>query len=773
MARKQREQVKKGKSTAYIAKAGAVISQPITQTLEKNYMPYAMSIIVSRALPEIDGFKPSHRKLLYTMYKMGLLGSTRTKSANIIGETMKLNPHGEGAIYETMVRMARGNETLLHAYVDSKGNFGKCYSRDMAYAASRYTEAKLDKICNEFFRDIDKDTVDMVPNYDNTTTEPCLFPATFPSVLVNSSVGIAVSMASNICSFNLKEVCATTIELMKNPDHKISTTLLGPDFSGGGYILQDKNALKQVINTGRGSFVIRSKWQYDKDNNCIDVLQIPPTTTVEAIIDKIVDNVKQGKIKEISDVRDETDLNGLKLTIDLKRGTDPDKLMNRLFKMTPLQDNFACNFNILIAGYPRVMGVREILTEWIAFRVECVKRRVSFDLKKKRDKLHLLQGLSKVLLDIDKAIKIVRETTEDSEVVPNLMIGFGIDEIQAEYVAEIKLRHLNREYILKRLEEIEGLRADILDMEKTLADKKRVMAIIEGELNRVIKEYSMPRKTMFLYDHDTKDQDMEDEIPDYPVNIFLTKEGYFKKITPLSLRMGGEQKLKDTDSISYHGEHTNNVSLLFFTDKAQVYKARAADFDDTKASMLGDYIPAKLGFDGDENVISLVVTKDYSGHVLFFYENGKVSKIPLSSYETKTNRKKLANAYCDRYPLRTVMFYPGITVTTEPADDNTSGNTSEDKQTLATTVIPEYIMVSSDGRRLLFNPDKINEKATRDSQGVAVMSLKKGKVLTEVKEYNEGVFDKPDRYRPKNLPGAGMQLTEKDYGTQITFEEQS
>lgn len=766
--KKQKEQVRKGKTSAFIAGAGNVIDQPITQTLEKNYMPYAMSVIVSRALPEIDGFKPSHRKLLYTMYKMGLLGSGRTKSANIVGQTMRLNPHGDGPIYETMVRMSRGNETLLHSYVDSKGNFGRSYSRDMAYAASRYTEAKLDKICNEFFRDIDKDTVDMIPNYDNSTTEPTLLPTTFPSILVNSNIGIAVSMASNICSFNLKEVCATTIELMKNPDHNISSTLLGPDFCGGGFILQDKAQLKTIINTGRGTFKIRCKWQYDKDNNCIEITQIPPTTTIEAIMDKIVDNVKQGKIKDITDMRDETDLNGLKLTIDLKRGVDPDRLMQRLFRMSSLQDNFSCNFNILIAGYPKVMGVKEILEEWVAFRVECVKRRVSFDLTKRREKLHLLQGLQKVLLDIDKAIKIVRETDEESEVVTNLMIGFGIDVIQAEYVAEIKLRHLNKEYILRRIEEIDGLVKDISDMEKILKDKKRVYAIIEGELQKVIKDYAQPRKTMFLYDHEDDVQLEQEETPDYPVNLFFTKDGYFKKITPLSLRMGGEQKLKDTDSIVLHEQTTNTASLLFFTNKAQVYKAKACDFEDTKASVLGEYIPAKLGFDADEMIVSLIVTKNFSGYVLFFFDNGKVAKVPLLSYETKTNRKKLANAYCDKFVLAKVCSYLGEQVV-ENSDEQ--GDT-EEIAPLIKVQKQEFVMISSDGRRLLFDPEKINEKATRDSQGVAVMTLKKGKVLADVNEYKEGVFDNATRYRSKNLPAAGMQLTEKDYGTQITFDTQ-
>ncbi len=626
---------------ATIEGGGIIVDQPITETIEQNYMPYAMSVIVSRALPEIDGFKPSHRKILYTMYKMGLLTGARTKSANIVGQTMKLNPHGDQAIYETMVRLTRGNETLLHPYVDSKGNFGKAYSRDMAFAASRYTEAKLDPICAEFFRDIDKDTVDFVPNYDNQMMEPTLLPATFPSVLVNSNVGIAVSMASSICPFNLNELCETTIGLIRDPEYDLHETLKGLDFPGGGYMIFDRAVLDQVYHTGRGSIKIRAKFQYDKSNNCIEITEIPPTTTVEAIMDKIVELIKQNKVREIADMRDETDLSGLKLTLDLKRGIDPDKLMTKLFRMTPLQDNFACNFNVLIAGQPRVMGVRELLTEWLAFRTECVRRRVYFDLKKKQEKLHLLKGLEKLILDIDKAIRIVRETEEESEVVMNLMIGFGIDETQAEYVAEIKLRHLNREYILKRTQEIEDLIRDIAEMEGILKSNKKVQAIIVSELKDVIKKYGKPRKTMLIFAEDVAEEDeAAEEIPDYPVNLFLTNDGYFKKITPQSLRMSGEHKLKETDFITQHVETTNDTELLFFTDRQQVYKSRACEFEDTKASLFGDYIPAKLGFDENEKVIGMIVTKDYSGNVLFFFDNGKVAKVPIKSYETKTKRKR-------------------------------------------------------------------------------------------------------------------------------------
>ena len=651
MAKKKTSSEKKVNVNAQIEGAGIVLEQPITTTLETNYLPYAMSVIISRALPEIDGFKPSHRKLLYTMYKMGLLSGSRTKSANVVGQTMRLNPHGEGAIYETMVRLSRGCEALLHPYVDSKGNFGKSYSRDMAYAASRYTEVKLDAICGELFRDIDKDTVDFVPNYDNTTTEPLLLPVTYPSVLVNANVGIAVSMASAICPFNLKEVCDTTIALLKNKDHNVADTLKGPDFPGGGLMIYNAEELEKIYRTGRGSVKIRARYNYDKDQNCIEITEIPPTTTVEAIIDKIGELIKAAKIREISDVRDETDLSGLKLTIDLKRGIDADKLMAKLYRMTPLEDSYSCNFNILIGGSPQVMGVYQIIEEWAAFRYECVRRRTLFDLQKKKDKLHLLKGLGTILLDIDKAIRIIRETDEEAEVVPNLMIGFGIDEIQADYVAEIKLRYLNKEYILKRLQETDDLEKAIAEMEEILRDKKRIHKIIIEELEQVSKKFGKPRKTLLTYPEEIEEEEEIEEIADYPVNLFLTTEGYFKKITPQSLRMSSVQKLKEGDEIKTHLETTNNIDLLFFTDKCQVYKSNAAEFDDTKASVMGDYIPAKLGFDEDEKLFAMVVTKDYSETVLFFFLNGKVGKVPLKSYETKTKRKKLANAYSDKSPL--------------------------------------------------------------------------------------------------------------------------
>ena len=576
----------------YIAGAGEIVEQKIADTIEENYMPYAMSVILSRAIPEIDGFKPSHRKLLYTMYKMGLLGGARTKSANIVGQTMKLNPHGDSAIYDTMVRLSRGYEALLHPYVDSKGNFGKFYSRDMAWAASRYTEARLDPICAELFGDIDKDTVDFVDNYDNTLKEPTLLPAAFPSVLINANTGIAVGMASSICPFNLREVCETTIALMRNEKHDVSETLIAPDFPGGGQIVYDKKTIENIYNTGRGSIKVRSRYTYDKFDNCIDITSIPPTTTSEAIIDKIIELVKLGKIKEISDIRDETGISGLKITIDLKRNIDPDKLMQKLYKITPLEDSFSCNFNVLIAGTPRVLGVKDLLNEWIAFRIECVKRRTYYDLHKKEDKLHLLKGLEKILLDIDKAVKIVRETEEESDVVPNLMIGFGIDEIQAEYVAEIKLRHLNREYILKRTDEIESLEKDIAELKAILESKTKVKNIIIRELAAIAEKYGQPRKSMIIYASDIVETEIEEEIPDYPVNLFFTKEGYFKKITPISLRMGGEQKLKDGDVIQQSQESMNNTDLLFFSDKSQVYKTKARDFSDTKASVLGEFIPA-------------------------------------------------------------------------------------------------------------------------------------------------------------------------------------
>lgn len=728
---------------AHILGAGEVVEQHITDTLEVNYMPYAMSVIMSRAIPEIDGFKPSHRKLLYTMYKMGLLQGGTIKSANIVGRTMQLNPHGDAAIYETMIRLARGNESLLHPYVESKGNFGKSYSKNMQYAASRYTEAKLAPISAELFRDIDKDTVDFVPNYDNTMTEPTLLPVTFPSVLVNANMGIAVGMASNICSFNLKEICDTTVALIKNPDADITETLKAPDFIGGGQILYDEDKMNEIFRTGRGSFKIRAKYSYDKKNNCIDIYEIPATTTTEAIIDKIVELAKGGKAKEISDIRDETDKKGLKITIDLKRGTDADKLMKKLYKMTPLEDSFGCNFNVLIAGTPRVLGVRELLLEWIAFRTECVNRRVFFDLSKAKDRLHLLEGLQKILLDIDKAIRIIRSTDEESEVVPNLMIGFGIDKIQADYVAEIKLRHLNREYILKKTEDIEKLRAEIEDMEDILASRSRVKKIIVNELSDVVKNYDKPRRSEIIYTSDIDDEsEPDEEIPNYPVTLFFTKEGYFKKITPQSLRMSGEQKLKENDEIIETVEAANNTELLFFTDKCRVYKAKAADFDDSKASVLGDYVASKLEMEPDENAVYMAVTTDYKGFMLFFFENGKLAKIDLSAYETKTNRKKLIKAYCEKFPVVNMFCV------------------TEDK---------EYVIKSTSGRILLLNTGAIAVKTTKDSMGVSVMTLKKGHRVSSVKEYTDGEFVKPARYRTRTLPAAGATLSADDVGEQLTL----
>ncbi len=743
MARKKKEAPRSAsKIHGVINGAGTVVEQEIPSTLELNFMPYAMSVILSRAIPEIDGFKPSHRKLLFTMYKMGLLTGARTKSANIVGQTMKLNPHGDAAIYDTMVRLSRGYEALLHPYVDSKGNFGKFYSRDMAWAASRYTEAKLDPICNELFRDIDKDTVDFVDNYDNTMKEPALLPATFPSVLVNANTGIAVGMASSICSFNLKEVCETTIALIKDPEHNISDTMPAPDFPGGAQIVYDKAVFDSIYKTGRGSFKVRSRYSYDKSANCIDVLGIPPTTTSEAIIEKIIDLVKGGKIKEISDVRDETGLDGLKITIDLKRGVDPDKLMQRLYKLTTLEDSFSCNFNVLIGGTPRVLGVRELLEEWTAFRVECVRRRVYFDLHKKQDKLHLLQGLKLILLDIDKAIKIVRETAEEAEVVPNLMIGFGIDEIQAEYVAEIKLRHLNREYILKRTDEIEELEKSIAELEAILASKTKVKNIIVKELKDVAEKYGQPRRSILVYASDIELVEEVEEIPDYPVNLFFTKEGYFKKITPLSLRMGGEQKLKDGDEIRCAVESTNSSELLFFTNKCQVYKARANDFADTKASVLGDYIPAKLGMDEGEQAIEMIVTKDYKGILLFAFDNGKVAKLSLDLYATKTNRKKLTGAYSDKSPLSDIAL----------AQEE-----------------GEFVLTASSGRMLLFNTALLTMKSTRSTQGVSVMRLKKGQRVMKIEPYADGQFDKPSRYRSKTLPALGAFPAPEDEAKQLSL----
>ena len=737
MARKNKEPEKKKVNTdGIMGLHGSTVEQAISETLEINYMPYAMSVIVSRAIPEIDGFKPSHRKLLYTMYKMGLLNGGRTKSANIVGQTMRLNPHGDAAIYETMVRLARGNETLLHPFVDSKGNFGKVYSRDMAYAASRYTEAKLDGICGEIFKDIDSDTVDMVDNYDATMKEPSLLPTTFPNVLVSANQGIAVGMASNICSFNLKEVCDTAIALMKNPDHDILETLPGPDFSTGGELLFDEAATREIYSTGRGSFKLRAKWHYVKEDNLIEITEIPYTTATEVIMDKVAELIKAGKIREIADMRDETDLGGLKLTIDLKRGVDPDKLMQKLFRMTTLQDSFPCNFNILIAGMPRVMGVGEILDEWTAWRTDCIKRRLFFQIGKKEEKLHLLKGLERILLDIDKAIRVIRETEMDSEVVPNLMIEFGIDEIQANFVAEIKLRNINKEYILKQTKAISQLEQEIADMKEILSSARKLKNVIIQELQEVSKKYGQPRKTEILYQvAEAEQEDEEEDIPDYPVTVFLSKEGYLKKITAQSLRMSGEQKFKEGDSLSFTRETTNRAEFLVFTDQYQCYKSRLSDFDDGKASLLGDYLPQKLGFEPGENLVSLQFCGDYKGFVLFFFENGKAAKVPLSAYETKTNRKKLTGAYSDKSPLVAAMVL------------------EEDAQ---------IALYSSDGRAAVFSTAQLLPKTTRNTQGVAVMTLKKKAVLQDARLLEESGIANPGRYRTKTIPSAGMLLKEED-----------
>ena len=738
MARKKASKPQKSeKLHGVINGAGEVVEQPIVSTIRENFMPYAMSVILSRAIPEIDGFKPSHRKLLFTMYKMGLLNGARTKSANIVGATMKLNPHGDSAIYDTMVRLSRGYEALLHPYVDSKGNFGKFFSRDMAWAASRYTEAKLAPICNELFRDIDKDTVDFVDNYDNTMKEPSLLPTVFPSVLVNANTGIAVGMASNICSFNLSEICETTASLIRDPGHDLFSTLPAPDFSGGCQILYDEKAFRQVYETGRGSIRLRAKYVYDKSANCIDVLSIPASTTCEVIIEKIIDLVKQGKVREISDIRDETGLDGLKITMDLKRSTDPDKLMAKLFKLTTLEDSYACNFNVLIAGVPRVMGVRELLNEWIAFRMECVKRRTYFDRTKKAERLHLLRGLEKILLDIDKAIKIIRETDEEIEVVPNLMIGFGIDKTQAEYVAEIKLRHLNREYILKRTQDIEQLEKEIAELDDILKSKARIKTIIVRELKAIAAQYGEPRRSIIIYEDTVQYVEEAAAVPDYACTFFFTKEGYFKKITPQSLRMSGAHKLKDGDEIMQEIELSNNCDLLFFTDKAQVYKAKASDFSDTKTSVLGDYVAAKLGMDEGENAVYLVATKDYKGLLLFAFENGKAAKVPLEAYATKTNRKKLTGAYSDKAPMTAMLCL------------------DEDR---------EVLFSASSGRMLLIHTGVLALKATRTTQGMAVMKLKKGQQLIGVKAYAEGTFVKPQRYSTRSLPGLGALPTGEDKG---------
>ena len=725
---------------------GSTTEQPISETLELNYMPYAMSVIVSRAIPEIDGFKPSHRKLLYTMYKMGLQSGGRTKSANIVGQTMKLNPHGDAAIYETMVRLARGNETLLHPFVDSKGNFGKVYSRDMAYAAPRYTEAKLEPIAQELFRDIDLDTVDMVDNYDATMLEPTLLPTTYPNVLVNPNQGIAVGMASNICSFNLKEVCDTAIALMKDPDHDILSTLPGPDFSTGGELIFDEAQTRAVYETGRGSFKLRAKWRYLKEGNLIEIYEIPYTTSTEVIMDKVADLIKAGKIKEIADMRDETDLGGLKLTIDLKRGADPEKLMQKLMRTTSLQDSFACNFNILIEGMPRVMGVREILQEWTAWRTQCVRRRIYFQKQKKAERLHLLKGLEKILLDIDKAVSIIRHTELESEVVPNLMIGFGIDEIQANFVAEIKLRNLNREYILKHTRTIADLEKEIENLEATLKSARKLQKVLVDEMNAVVKKYGQPRKTEILYTaaEEAEEGEEEEQVPETPVHLFVSKQGYLKKITPQSLRMSGEQKFKEGDSLSFTTETTSRAELLVFTDKFQCYKSRLSEFDDSKASLLGDYLPQKLGMEPGENVVSVVLPGDYSGFVLFFFENGKAAKVPLSAYETKTNRKKLTGAYSDKSPLRTVLSLK--------ADE-------------------QLAVYSTDNRCMIFSTALLLPKTTRNTQGVSVLTLRKKAALDFAAPLAGSNIRNESRYRAKAIPAAGAVLkAEEAPQQQITLE---
>ena len=747
MAKKkqQEKEEKKVNLDGVVGLVGSTTEQAVSETLEVNYMPYAMSVIVSRAIPEIDGFKPSHRKLLYTMYKMGLLNGGRTKSANIVGQTMRLNPHGDAAIYETMVRLARGNETLLHPFVDSKGNFGKVYSRDMAYAASRYTEAKLDPICAELFRDIDSDTVDMVDNYDATMKEPSLLPTTFPNVLVSANQGIAVGMASNICSFNLKEVCDTAIALMKNPDHDILETLPGPDFSTGAQLLFDEAATREIYSTGRGSFRLRAKWRYVKEGNLIEITEIPYSTATEVIMDKVAELIKAGKIREISDMRDETDLGGLKLTIDLKRGVDPDKLMQKLFRMTPLQDSFACNFNILIAGMPRVMGIGEILDEWTAWRMDCVKRRLFYQIQKKHERLHLLKGLERILLDIDKAIAIIRETELDSEVVPNLMIGFGIDEIQANFVAEIKLRNINKEYILKQTKATSLLEQEIRELQDTLNSSRKLKNVIIGELQEVSKKYGQPRKTEIVYNAEELEVEAEEEqVPDYPVTVFLSKEGYLKKITAQSLRMSGEQKFKEGDSLRDTVESTNRAEMLVFTDRCQCYKTRLSEFEDGKASLLGDYLPQKLGMDPGENVLQVIFPGDSKGFVLFFFENGKVAKVPLSAYETKTNRKKLTGAFSDKSPVVRILSLA------------------------ADTQIAVY---SSDGRAMIFSTADLLPKTTRNTIGVAVMSLKKKAVLQNALLLEESGIENQSRYRTKTIPAAGAILKEEDsQEKQATFE---
>ena len=739
MAKKKVEEKKRFDNPNVVGLKAEVLEQPITQTLETNYMPYAMSVIVSRAIPEIDGFKPSHRKLLYTMFKMGLLSGGRTKSANIVGQTMKLNPHGDAAIYETMVRLSTGYQALLTPFVDSKGNFGKVYSRDMSYAASRYTEAKLAAICAEIFRDIDKDTVDFMDNYDGSMKEPSLLPTAFPNVLVSANMGIAVGMASQICGFNLTEVCQTTIEYLKDPEHDLLSTLPAPDFPTGGEIIYDRSAMENIYRTGRGSFKVRSRWRYLPKENIIEIYEIPYTATSEAIIDKVAELIKSGKVKEINDMRDETDLSGLKLAIDLKRGADPDKLMQKLFKLTPLQEAFPCNFNILVAGNPKVMGVGEILEEWTAWRMDCIRRRVFFDLAKKKDKLHLLKGLQRILLDIDKAIAIIRETELEEDVVPNLMMGFGIDQVQAEYVAEIKLRNINREYILKRTQETGELEGEIEELEETLNNRRRIKNIIIDELRQIIKKFPSPRRTGIVYADEIEELEEEEQVEDYSVTLFLSREGYFKKITPQSLRMSSEQKFKEGDGLNLSFEASNRGELLFLTDRQQIYKAKVADFEDVKASVLGVYLPTRLQLDEGENIISMIDPGDYSKNLLLIFENGKAARIDMAAYETKTNRRKLVNAYSDKSPVKAVM------VLREEMD---------------------VACYSSDDRVLVFNTSQLQVKTSRSTQGVAVMTLKAKKTLVRAVPAKDSSISNLSRYRVKNLPGAGAILKAEDRAEQ-------
>ena len=739
MAKKKVEEKKKFDNPNVVGLRAEVLEQPITETLETNYMPYAMSVIVSRAIPEIDGFKPSHRKLLYTMFKMGLLSGGRTKSANIVGQTMKLNPHGDAAIYETMVRLSTGYQALLTPFVDSKGNFGKVYSRDMSYAASRYTEAKLAAICAEIFRDIDKDTVDFMDNYDGSMKEPSLLPTAFPNVLVSANMGIAVGMASQICGFNLTEVCQTTIEYLKDPEHDLLSTLPAPDFPTGGEIIYDRSAMENIYRTGRGSFKVRSRWRYLPKENIIEIYEIPYTATSEAIIDKVAELIKSGKVKEINDMRDETDLSGLKLAIDLKRGADPDKLMQKLFKLTPLQEAFPCNFNILVAGNPKVMGVGEILEEWTAWRMDCIRRRVFFDLAKKKDKLHLLKGLQRILLDIDKAIAIIRETELEEDVVPNLMVGFAIDQVQAEYVAEIKLRNINREYILKRTQETGELEGEIEELEETLNNRRRIKNIIIDELRQIIKKFPSPRRTGIVYADEIEELEEEEQVEDYSVTLFLSREGYFKKITPQSLRMSSEQKFKEGDGLNLSFEASNRGELLFLTDRQQIYKAKVADFEDVKASVLGIYLPTRLQLDEGENIISMIDPGDYSKNLLLIFENGKAARIDMAAYETKTNRRKLVNAYSDKSPVKAVM------VIREEMD---------------------IACYSSDDRVLMFNTSQLQVKTSRSTQGVAVMTLKAKKTLVRAVPAKDSSISNLSRYRVKNLPGAGAVLKAEDRAEQ-------